>query len=108
MPYAGLGVDRCQAEDSSGHSACDQVRRILMLLRAMIFIRLRTIRSLLTRDGRHQFPGACRDVGQQSGTESMRGLGSSLHEESWHALPVKHGTIIPGDGEFVTIGVNPR
>lgn len=41
----------------------------------------------------------------------MRSLGSSLHEQSRHSLPVKHGAIISGDGEIVTsviIGVNPR
>ena len=34
-----------------------------------------------------------------------------LHEESWHALAIEHGAVIPSDGEFftaVTISVNPR
>ena len=69
------------------------------------------MRALLTRDGLHQFPGAGRDVGEQRGTESMRGLSCSLHEESWHALAIEHGAVIPSDGEFftaVTISVNPR
>lgn len=111
MADVGLGVSQPQAEHGSGKSACDQVRRIPMLLGAEIFIRRRTMRALLTRDGLHQFPGAGRDVGEQRGTESMRGLSCSLHEESWHALAIEHGAVIPSDGEFftaVTISVNPR
>ena len=91
MADVGLGVSQPQAEHGSGKSACDQVRRIPMLLGAEIFIRRRTMRALLTRDGLHQFPGAGRDVGEQRGTESMRGLSCSLHEESWHALAIEHG-----------------
>ena len=63
-----LGVSQCRTEHNSGKSARDQMRRILMILRAEIFIRVYTMCALLPRNGRHQFPGARRDVGEQGGT----------------------------------------